>query len=62
MSKVSIEEQADMIVLSVPPVVQTINDSAGMQIVSEEGLPVTIGVEDTNIQITPAGIAVEGRR
>ena len=59
MSTVSTEEQADLIVISVAPIVQTINDSEGMQILSEEGLPITISVDDTNIEITAEGIEVE---
>ena len=59
MSMINTEEQADMIVVSVPSLIQTINDAEGMQILSEEGLPLSISVDDTNIEITAEGIEVE---
>ena len=54
-----VEEEEDAMVMTVPSLVQVINDDAGMQILSEDGLPITISVDDTNIQITAASVSVE---
>lgn len=54
-----VEEEEDAMVMTVPSLVQVINDEAGMQILSEDGLPITISVDDTNIQITAASVSVE---
>ena len=54
-----IEEEEDAMVMSIPSLVQVINDDAGMQILSEEGLPITISVDDTTIEITSAAIEIE---
>ena len=54
-----VEEEEDAMVMTVPSLVQVINDEAGMQILSEDGLPITISVDDTNIEITAASVSVE---
>ena len=41
-----------------PALVQVINDDAGLQILSEDGLPVEISVDDTDITITDAMVEV----
>ena len=58
MSSFSVEQQADSTVMALPPLVQVINDDAGLQILSEDGLPVEISVGDTDITITDAMIEV----
>ena len=55
----NIEEEEDAMVMTIPSLVQVINDEGGMQILSEDGLPITISVDDTNIQITAASLSVE---
>jgi hypothetical protein len=59
MSALNTEEESDTIIMTVPMLVQVINDEAGLQILSEDGLPVTISIDDTNIEITPAAIEIE---
>ena len=59
MRKVSSEEQGTTTVPDVAPLFRTNPDLAGTQIVGKDGLPITIGVENTNTEITPAGIEVE---
>ena len=45
-------------IMTIPPMVEVINDEAGMQILSEDGLPITISVDETVIEITPEIIEV----
>ena len=52
------EEEADAIVMTIPPLVEMLHDEAGVQILSEEGLPVSISVDETIIEITPEVIEV----
>lgn len=54
-----VEEEEDTLVMTIPSMVQVINDEAGMQILSEDGLPITISVDDTNIQISSASVSIE---
>ena len=60
MTLVNTTEEADAVVMSIVPFVEFINDEAGLQVISEEGLPITIEVMETTIEITPEGINVEG--
>ncbi len=54
-----VEEEEDTLVMTIPSMVQVINDEAGLQILSEEGLPIIISVDDTNIQISSASVSIE---
>ena len=54
MSSFSVEQQADSTIMVLPALVQVFNDDTGLQILSEDGLPVEISVDDTDITITDA--------
>ncbi|MCH2162958.1 MAG: hypothetical protein MK085_13950 [Phycisphaerales bacterium] len=56
---VNTEEEADAVIMTIPPLVEVLNDEEGMQILSEEGLPITISVDETIIEITPEIIEIE---
>ena len=59
MSEINTEEEGDTILVSLPMTIQIINDPEGLQILSEEGLPITVSVDDTHIEITSAAMEVE---
>lgn len=54
------EEDADAIVVSIePPMVEMISTEAGLEIVSLEGLPISITSADTEVMITAEGVEIE---
>ena len=54
MSSFSVEQQTDSTIMVLPALVQVFNDDTGLQVLSEDGLPVEISVDDTDITITDA--------
>ena len=49
----------DTMMVTMDPMVLVLNDVTGLQVISEAGKPVSINVDDTNIEITSAAIEVE---
>jgi uncharacterized protein (DUF2345 family) len=55
----SVSSDAETTTIMAEALVRVINDERGMRIISEEGLPVEISVDETLITISPEGVVVE---
>lgn len=55
----SVSSDAETTTIMAEALVRIVNDERGMRIISEEGLPVEISVDETLITISPEGVVVE---